>query len=74
MENLLDHRKKKNERLKVTAANSMFALWPGDQLNFSIFIKPTFGFGDRTRLRKRATAEAQRLAARRGRVSTTTSV
>jgi hypothetical protein len=22
----------------------MFALWPGDQLNFSIFIKPTFGF------------------------------
>ena len=23
----------------------MFALWPGDQLNFSIFIKPTFGFG-----------------------------
>ena len=27
-----------------TTANSMFALWPGDQLNFSIFIKPTFGF------------------------------
>ena len=22
----------------------MFALWPGDRLNFSIFIKPTFGF------------------------------
>jgi hypothetical protein len=22
----------------------MFALWPGDTLNFSIFIKPTFGF------------------------------
>lgn len=22
----------------------MFALWPGDQLDFSIFIKPTFGF------------------------------
>ena len=22
----------------------MFALWPGDQLNFSIFIKPAFGF------------------------------
>ena len=22
----------------------MFALWPGDQLNFSIFINPTFGF------------------------------
>jgi hypothetical protein len=22
----------------------MFALWPGDQLNLSIFIKPTFGF------------------------------
>ena len=22
----------------------MFALWPGDKLNFSIFIKPTFGF------------------------------
>lgn len=27
-----------------TGHNSMFALWPGDQLNFSIFIKPTFGF------------------------------
>jgi hypothetical protein len=27
-----------------TTANNMFALWPGDQLNFSIFIKPTFGF------------------------------
>ena len=27
-----------------TATNNMFALWPGDQLNFSIFIKPTFGF------------------------------
>jgi hypothetical protein len=22
----------------------MFALWPGDRLNFRIFIKPTFGF------------------------------
>jgi hypothetical protein len=22
----------------------MFALWPGDRLNFSIFIKPTVGF------------------------------
>ena len=22
----------------------MFALWPGDRLNFSIFIKPTFSF------------------------------
>ncbi|NBP69184.1 MAG: hypothetical protein EBR30_21155 [Cytophagia bacterium] len=27
-----------------TAHNSMFALWPSDRLNFSIFIKPTFGF------------------------------
>ncbi|MFM7856666.1 MAG: hypothetical protein ACKO96_33265 [Flammeovirgaceae bacterium] len=33
----------------MAAANNMFALWPGDQLNFSIFIKPTFGFvGQRT--------------------------
>jgi hypothetical protein len=24
--------------------NNMFALWPGDQLSFSIFIKTTFGF------------------------------
>ncbi len=30
--------------LTTTAHNSMFALWPGDKLNFSIFIKPTFGF------------------------------
>jgi hypothetical protein len=22
----------------------MFALWPGDRLIFSVFIKPTFGF------------------------------
>jgi hypothetical protein len=24
--------------------NNMFALWPGDQFNFSIFIKTTFVF------------------------------
>ena len=48
MENLLDNRKKKNERLKVTAANSMFALWPGDWLNFSTFKPPTFGYGVQT--------------------------
>ena len=30
--------------MNATVHNSMFALWPGDQLNFSIFIKPTFGF------------------------------
>ena len=29
---------------RATTANNMFALWPGDELNFSIFIKPTFGF------------------------------
>ena len=28
----------------MPAHNSMFALWPVDRLNFSIFIKPTFGF------------------------------
>jgi hypothetical protein len=30
--------------VNAPATNNMFALWPGDQLNFSIFIKPTFGF------------------------------
>jgi hypothetical protein len=30
--NFFDHRKKKNERLKVTAANTMFLLWCGDVL------------------------------------------
>jgi heme/copper-type cytochrome/quinol oxidase subunit 4 len=45
------------------AANSMFALWPGDQLNFSIFIKPTFVFADNARLRKPATSQTQTLPA-----------
>jgi hypothetical protein len=35
----------------------MFALWPGDQLNFSIFIKPTFGFAG-----QRAASEAGHIA------------
>jgi hypothetical protein len=35
----------------------MFALWPGDQLNFSIFIKPTFGF-----VGQRAASEAGHIA------------
>ena len=40
-----------------TTANNMFALWPGDQLNFSIFIKPTFGF-----VGQRAASEAGHIA------------
>ncbi len=39
------------------APNNMFALWPGDQLNFSIFIKPTFGFAG-----QRAASEAGHIA------------
>jgi hypothetical protein len=35
----------------------MFALWPGDRLNFSIFIKPTFGF-----VGQRAASEAGHIA------------
>jgi hypothetical protein len=35
----------------------MFALWPGDRLNFSIFIKPTFGFAGQP-----ATSEAGHIA------------
>ena len=35
----------------------MFALWPGDQLNFSIFIKPTFGL-----VGQRAASEAGHIA------------
>ena len=35
----------------------MFALWPGDKLNFSIFIKPTFGFAG-----QRAASEAGHIA------------
>jgi hypothetical protein len=35
----------------------MFALWPGDQLNFSIFIKPTFVFAG-----QRAASEAGHIA------------
>ncbi|MBX2956288.1 MAG: hypothetical protein KF846_09035 [Cyclobacteriaceae bacterium] len=35
----------------------MFALWPGDRLNFSIFIKPTFGFAG-----QRAASEAGHIA------------
>lgn len=35
----------------------MSALWPGDRLNFSIFIKPTFGFG-----RQLAVSEAGHIA------------
>jgi len=35
----------------------MFALWPGDQLNFSNFIKPTFGF-----VGQRAASEAGHIA------------
>jgi hypothetical protein len=30
--------------LKKPAHNNMFALWPGDQLNFSVFKPTTFGF------------------------------
>ena len=41
----------------VPAHNSMFALWPGDQLYFSIFIKPTFGFA-----RQPAASEAGHIA------------
>jgi hypothetical protein len=40
-----------------TAGNNMFALWPGDQLNFSTFIKPTFGF-----VRQHAASEAGHIA------------
>jgi hypothetical protein len=40
-----------------TAHNSMFALWPGDRLNFSIFIIPTFGFAG-----QRAASEAGHIA------------
>ena len=40
-----------------TRHNNMFALWPGDQLNFSIFIKPTFGFAG-----QRADSEAGHIA------------
>ncbi|MCZ8023728.1 MAG: hypothetical protein O9294_18365 [Cytophagales bacterium] len=35
----------------------MFALWPGDQLNLSIFIKPTFVFAG-----QRAASEAGHIA------------
>lgn len=35
----------------------MFALWPGDRLNFSIFIKTTFGF-----VGQRAALEAGHIA------------
>lgn len=35
----------------------MFALWPGDPLNFSVFIKPTFGF-----VGQRAASEAGHIA------------
>lgn len=30
--------------IMVTVANNMFAIWPGDQLNFRIFKSTTFGF------------------------------
>lgn len=35
----------------------MFALWPGDRLDFSVFIKPTFGFAG-----KPAASEAGHIA------------
>ena len=48
---------------RATTANNMFALWPGDKLNFSIFIKPTFGFADSPQLRQPATSQTQTLVA-----------
>ena len=36
----------------TTAANSMFALWPGDWLNFSTFKPATFGYGGQTEASK----------------------
>ena len=32
----------------TTVHNSMFALWPGDWLNFSTFKPTTFGYGGQT--------------------------
>ena len=35
---------KLNVCVVATAGNNMFALWPGERLNFSIFKSTTFGF------------------------------
>ena len=37
---------------KHPAYNSMFALWPGDWLNFSTFKPATFGYGGQTEASK----------------------
>ena len=43
--------------IAAQAPNNMFALWPGDQLNFSIFKPTTFGFAG-----QRAASEAGHIA------------
>ena len=48
-----------------TTANNMFALWPGDWLNFSNFKLQRLVSWDNARLRKPATSQTQTLPAMR---------
>jgi len=52
-----------------TAHNNMFALWPGDMLNFSNFKQQRLVSWDNAQLRKPATSQTQTLSATREKTS-----